>query len=347
MGDYTGRHRPPATEVREWNGDGGQPPSPKPRRAVGNANRASRPGPRATCIRFAAAVLLVGALLASAGFLSRKPVEQTEGPPSPRPSTSTLDDGLLNLAAVSPPPPAGSVGAPATGPATAPGRTSPPTTGGGMATKGGPVGAWNFDENTGAVAADSSGFRRAAMLCGGAAWGAGHDSPSSLRLSAGQGCAYATGAMLRTDAGFTVSAWVNLDQGAGDSVVLSQEGTATSGFYLMYDGSSRWCMRLPRSDRPRAEVVEACAAGSGAPGRWTHLAGVYDPAARQVRLYVNGVRAAEATHPGTMWRALGYFYIGQARHSGDQFYRWQGSIDDVRAFDYAVNDQQAMDLSGR
>lgn len=327
MDDYTGRHRPQETVFRQ-----------------------RKPGPRATCIRFAAAVLMIGAVLASAGFLNRKSVAQTEGPLSPRPSTSTLsklstpDDGLRNAAAVSSSPTAGPVGAPATGPAPAPGRTSPPPTGGGVAiTKGGPVGAWNFDENTGTVAIDSSGFQRTAMLCGGAAWGAGHDSQSSLRLtSSGDGCAYATGAMLRTDTAFTVSAWVNLDPGAGRSVALSQEGTAASGFYLMYDESARWCMRMPRSDGSQVDVIEACTGGS--PGRWTHLAGVHDTAAGQVRLYVNGARAASAAHPGMMWRALGYFSMGRARHSGDEFYRWQGSIDGVRAFDYALNDQQVKDL---
>ncbi|HZM80588.1 MAG TPA: LamG domain-containing protein [Candidatus Limnocylindrales bacterium] len=326
MGDYTGRHRPLVSAFRE-----------------------RKRGPRATCIRFAAAVLMIGAVLASAGFLNRKMVEQTGGPLSPRPAESIQDDGLLNLAAVSPPPSAGPVGAPATGPATTPGRTSPPPTGGGVAmTKGGPAGAWNFEENKGVVAADSSGFQRSAMLCGGAAWGAGHDSPSGLRLAAsfGDGCAYATGAMLRTDTGFTVSAWVNLDPGARESAALSQEGTTASGFYLMYDDSSRWCMRMPRSDSGQADFIEACGNGSAQAGRWTHLAGVYDSAARQVRLYVDGAKAGSAIHPGMMWRALGYFYMGRARYSGDEFYRWQGSIDEVRAFDYALNDQQVADLFG-
>jgi len=268
---------------------------------------------------------------------------------SPRPSMSLPDDGLLDIAAVSPSPTAGPAGAPATGPATAPGRTSPPPTGGGVATiKGGPAGAWNFEENKGTLAGDSSGYQRSAMLCGGADWGAGHDSLSSLRLSsAGDGCAYATGAMLRTDAAFTVSAWVNLDLGAGESVALAQEGSAASGFYLMYDAeSSRWCLRMPRADRREVDVIEACANGFATPGRWSHLVGVYDPAARQVRIHVNGVRAGTAAHPGMMWRALGYFYMGRGRHSGGEFYRWQGSIDEVRVFDYALNDQQAADLFG-
>ena len=325
MGDYTGRHRPSVSAFRE-----------------------RKRGPRATCIRFAAAVLMIGAVLASAGFLNRKSVEQTEGPMSPRPEQSIVDSSLLNMSAVSPSPTAGPVGAPAAGPATTPGRTSPPPTGGGVAiTKGGPVGAWNFEENKGLVAADSSGFQRTVMLCGGAAWAAGHDSQAALRLSTGDGCAYATGAMLRTDTGFTVAAWVNLDLGAGESVALSQEGTAASGFYLAYDASSmRWCMRMPRSDSREADVVEACAGGSAAAGRWTHLVGVYDPAARQVRLHVNGARAGSAAHPGMMWRALGYFYLGRTRYSSSDFYRWQGSIDEVRVFDYALNDQQVANLFG-
>lgn len=290
---------------------------------------------------------MIGAVLASAGFLNRKSVDRTEGPPSPRPSqstVSTVDGGLLDMAVVSPSPSAGPAGAPAAGSANTPGRTPAPPPGGGVAiSTGGPAGAWNFEENNGTLAGDSSGYNRSAMLCGGAAWGSGHDSQSSLRPSAG--CAYATGAMLRTDTGFAVSAWVNLDLGAGEpSVALSQEGTSVSGFYLMYDAeSSRWCMRMPRSDSSEADAISACASGAR-PGTWTHLAGVYDPAARQVRLYVNGAKAGSANHPGMMWRALGYFYMGRARFSGDDFYRWPGSIDEVRVFDHALTDQQVADL---
>jgi len=327
MGDYIGRHRPLVSVFRE-----------------------RKRGARATCIRFAAAVLLIGAVLASAGFLNRRPAGQTEGhgPTTPPRPTQSISDGLLSMSAVTPSPSAGPAGAPSTGPAPASGRTSPPPTGGGVAiAKGGPVGAWNFEEGTGSLASDSSGFSRAAMLCDGSSWGAGRDSRSSLRLTASDGCAYATGSMLRTDSGFTVSAWVNLDIGAGESVALAQEGTAASGFYLMYDAQSgRWAMKMPRFDGAATDYIEAFANGPATPGRWTHLAGVYDPAARQVRIHVNGARAGTAAHPGMMWRALGYFFMGRARHSGDEFHRWQGSIDEVRVFDYALSDQQITGLFG-
>lgn len=327
MDGYTGRHRPAATGLRE-----------------------RKTGPKATCIRFAVAVLLIGAVLASAGFLNQQqPAGMSNAPMSPQPpSLSTSDDGLLNMSAVSPPPSAGPDGAPAAGPALnpTPTRSSTPPAGSGTASvKGGPAGAWSFEEATGTTAADSSGFQRVAMLCDGTARGAGHDSTGGLRLASGNGCAYATGSMLRTDTAFTVSAWVNLDAGAGESVALAQEGTAASGFYLMYDpNGGKWSLRMPRSDSMQAGFTTASSSGPATAGRWTHLVGTYDGGTKQLKLYVDGAPAGSATHPEPAWRALGYFYMGRARHSGNQFYRFQGSLDDVKVFDYAVSDRQASDL---
>lgn len=326
MDGYTGRHRPVATGLRE-----------------------RKQGPKATCIRFAVAVLLIGAVLASAGFLNQQqPGGMNTAPMSPQPSLPTSEDGLLNMSAVSPPPSAGPGGAPAAGsalnPSSATGST-PPAGSGTAAVSGGPAGAWDFDEASGTTAADSSGFQRSAMLCDGTSRGAGHDSAGGLRLTGGNGCAYATGSMLRTDAAFTVAAWVNLDPGAGPSVALAQEGTTASGFYLMYDpGDGKWSLRMPRGDNQQAGLTAASSSGPATAGRWTHLVGTYDGASRQLKLYVDGAPAGSATHPEPAWRALGYFYMGRARHSGNQFYRWQGSLDEVKVFDYAVSDQQVSQL---
>ncbi len=280
------------------------------------APRRSGKGGRARRIGVATVVLIAGTALAAAGMLARESLSHGAWPKPPAgPSLSISDDPT-------------------------PGLTSGPSSPAGPSSLAGPAGTHTvsagpappiritFDVGTGPL-----------TLCGGTTLGPGHESNAGLRLERASGCA-SMSSPIRTDASFTVAAWVNLDPGAGASVALAQEGTAASGFYLMYEADgARWCMRMPRADLAKTEVVEACAAGA-TPGRWTHLVGVYDAPAKQVRLHVDGRRAAVAAHPGPAWRALGYLDLGRARHSGGQFYRWGGSLDDVVLHDNALPDNE-------
>jgi hypothetical protein len=63
-------------------------------------------------------------------------------------------------------------------------------------------------------------------------------------------------------------------------------------------------------------------------GVWTHLAGVYDAAAGEARLYVNGSRVADVE--ATSWLAEGPFLIGRTL-DGNHGDRFPGTIDTVRA----------------
>jgi Concanavalin A-like lectin/glucanases superfamily len=92
---------------------------------------------------------------------------------------------------------------------------------------------------------------------------------------------------------------------------------------------------LAEADDPAAALDRACASAAPAVGVWTHLAGVFDAAAGQVRLYVDGAQAASA--PAThAWAASGAFSIGRGL-GADPFV---GDVADVRAW------QQAMDQAG-
>jgi hypothetical protein len=79
------------------------------------------------------------------------------------------------------------------------------------------------------------------------------------------------------------------------------------------------------------------------PGVWTHLAGVYDATAHQMRLYVNGV-ASTATAVSATWNAVGATRLGGAQWNGGPVDYWPGALDDTRALARAASTTDIQDI---
>ncbi|GAB4052332.1 LamG-like jellyroll fold domain-containing protein [Catellatospora paridis] len=144
-------------------------------------------------------------------------------------------------------------------------------------------------------------------------------------------------AVLRTDQSFTISAWVDLADSDGYHTAVTQQGSTTSGFFLYYDVNvNRWAFAMHTCDGcPTSNWVGATSAAPPELGRWTHLTGVYDKAAGQLRLYVDGKLQGSAAWAGA-WNATGPLTVGGGKGGG----RWNGGIDEVRAFQGAMTDMQ-------
>jgi hypothetical protein len=199
----------------------------------------------------------------------------------------------------------------------------------------GRVAAWAFAENGGTTAADTTG-RNALTLAGGAGWSAGY-SGSALSLS-GQAFAALGGPLADTSARFTVSAWVRLDRLGDFATAVSQDGAQASGFYLQYSAQDNaWVLAMTTSDTANTPVTRAVSPFPPKVGGWTHLVGVHDAVAGQLRLYVDGRRAAEAAHT-TAWNATGAFVVGRGRWNGSPADYFPGTIDQVQVWSRALTD---------
>ncbi|MDH2427170.1 LamG-like jellyroll fold domain-containing protein [Sphaerisporangium sp. TRM90804] len=199
------------------------------------------------------------------------------------------------------------------------------------------TGHWRMDEATGTRVGDASGNGNEATLAEGAVWGKGRVG-GGVRLDG-------TGARLgfvretpiiRTDANFTVSTWVRLDDKSVTRTVMSQDGVDRSGFALQYNQPlDRWAMTMPSADSPSGGVTFATAK-SDAPPRldsWVHLGASFDAATRLITLYVDGrPQAATAVHPSP-WHATGKFAIGRGPCCSEP---WSGEVDDAKVWDRVV-----------
>ena len=196
-------------------------------------------------------------------------------------------------------------------------------------------GRWMLDEGSGTTAADASGNLQQATAAPGTSWEPGVTG-SAARFDGVTGAFGTPGPVVRTDGSFTVSAWVMADRFESGIMrtAVSQDGTERSAFLLGYRGDTgRWSMLMPGID---ANANNALVASTVTPetGVWTHLAGVYDLAKSELRIYVNGAWSGTAPLPPgwTPWQGTGPLRIGRAQWSGRATDQWPGAIDDVQVY---------------
>ena len=209
-----------------------------------------------------------------------------------------------------------------------------------------PTGQWRLDEGAAGAAGDVSGNGFTATLSGGTSWTAGRVD-GALALNGTNASAGTASSVLRTDLSFTVAAWVRFD-GATEPrryTAVSQDGSVNSGFQLGYNiETNRWAMTMPSADTSTESNVDAASTAPPALHAWTHLVGVYDKAAGQVRLYVDGVLVAAVARTGP-WNAGGTLQIGRGQWHGFIGNWWNGAVDDVRVYQGVLPDATIADLS--
>ncbi len=211
-----------------------------------------------------------------------------------------------------------------------------------------PTTEWDFDENSGTTSADLSGNRNNATLVSGATWATGHTGSSSASFDGVDDYAIGTDPGLRTDVGFTVTAWVYLTSTSGTKTVLSIPGAHSSGIYLKYDSGyspGTWsAMMLPAdSSTYTTDYTAVSNTGAVTTNTWVHLAAVYDPTSADLRLYVNGVPAGTLSDTSA-WAATGALTVGRSLFTDSQVDYFSGRIDDVRTYDHALTDTGIADV---
>jgi len=222
------------------------------------------------------------------------------------------------------------------------------------------TGRWDLGDGTGTTAADTSGFTPTGddgTLPAGASWadvnvddarpsdGGLPELPTVVNLD-GTGGIVTKRPALDTSQSFSVTTWVRLTQ-ATWAAAVAQDGSSGSGFYLLYGQKwNRWAFQMNNVDADDPPVAVAMSTSVPELGRWTHLAGVYDADAHELRLYVNGKKEGAATLGATAWNATGPLTIGQGKWNGKVADRWPGDLASVRTYAGVLSDAQVKGLAG-
>ncbi|MFD4995012.1 LamG domain-containing protein [Streptomyces buecherae] len=218
---------------------------------------------------------------------------------------------------------------------------------------------WELNEPAGASEVSGVGGAWPAELAGGARAGGEGTLGGGLHLDGVDDHAATASPVLDTGKSFTVATWAKLpaEGVSGAPVAIAQAGNHASGYELYYSSAAGGWVFLrhtgdsasgngtARATQPACPTGDtACA--TGRLGTWTHVAGVFDHPAGELRLYVNGALAGSAAYRDP-WDARGATYLGAASHYGKREGHFRGALDEAHLFDYQLSDAQLRTLADR
>ncbi|MFK8907391.1 LamG-like jellyroll fold domain-containing protein [Streptomyces sp. YS-3] len=209
-----------------------------------------------------------------------------------------------------------------------------------------PVGRWKLNETSGTNAADSSGGNNKVTLGSGVTRST-EQGGSAVFDGTANAYGQATGPAVNTNGGFTVSTWVKLADTTANHTFVSQDGTADHGFQLYYSTAYGWSFNRTSGDVAAPTLARATSGTAAVTANtWTHLTGVYDAAAGEIRLYVNGALKATTPYSGS-WEATGPLQIGRRMSAGTQGEYHKGSLADVQVYGEALTATQVSAVYGK
>jgi tetratricopeptide (TPR) repeat protein len=212
----------------------------------------------------------------------------------------------------------------------------------GRAELAGLIGWWKLDEKQGDFADDSSGNNRFGRLMGDPKW-----QPSGGKIGGalefdGDGDYIDLGTNLVPDitGQITVTAWIKVNAFNYDYTAIITKGD--SAWRLQRDQATDHlefaCSGL---DVPNMQWSNVLGNVNVNDGQWHHAAGVYD--GEMLYLYVDGKLDVSSKAAGTINTNDQPVYIGENAEQQERF--WNGLIDDVRIYNYALSEEEIMTLS--
>lgn len=206
----------------------------------------------------------------------------------------------------------------------------------GTAELAGLIARWTFDESAGPVAADSSGNGNEGALQGNPVWQPSGGKSKGALLFDGDGDYVKVGNESRFDiAGeLTVAAWIKVNQ-------FDKEWQA-----IVTKGDSAWRLQRNQSQNSLEFACTGLKVPGNSPygglygqrgvndGQWHHVVGVYD--GDKMYLYIDAVLDVSQAASGGINTNDQPVYIGENSEMANRF--WNGLIDDVRIYNYALDE---------
>ena len=213
----------------------------------------------------------------------------------------------------------------------------------GTAELAGLVAWWKMDEKDGRTAADSSGNGHDATVQGNPDWQpAGGKLGGAIALGGdGDFLASADESAFDFTGGVTVAAWIKVTAfdkawqpivAKGDTAWRIQRNSETSTLEFACTG-----LKIPGDN----QYGSLFGTKEISPGQWHHVAGVYD--GKRMSLYIDGVLDSFQEAWGSINTNDLPVLIGENGTYNGRF--WNGSIDDVRLYNYGLSEAQVKELS--
>ncbi len=208
---------------------------------------------------------------------------------------------------------------------------------------------WPFDEDSGSVIYDYSGYQKHGVRIGGA-WSTGiRDGALSLNSGAfGLKSHPELGAQFPTTTStqnFTVASWVKLDSLNARQPIISRQGDQQRGFLFMVEDNNRPTLQVWRNGSNSTDIS---AADPLTANTWYHLAATYEYIGAnnsRVRLYVDGELVASSDAVvGPVASNSTDFEVGRYYWSNAYSVAMDGALDDLYVYRKVLSQSEIEDL---
>ena len=206
---------------------------------------------------------------------------------------------------------------------------------------GGIVGSWNFDEDEGQIANDSSAFNNTGKLVGGARIILDPERGKVLTLD-GENDYVDCGnnPIFDITSQVTVAAWIKLSATGVDQKIANNQDDNTGGYKMGVYTNNKVEFEI-RTATGTAILNRGVAGGRAlSQGVWHHIAAVYSQG-DYIRTYVDGILDRELLTTEIVGASSGALRIG--RDWTNSLF-WDGLIDDVRIYSYALSEKEIREL---
>jgi hypothetical protein len=190
------------------------------------------------------------------------------------------------------------------------------------------ISIWNFNENTGTTAYDSYGSNDGAIYD--ATWTVGTNE-SALYFDGVNDYVEVADHPTLNPQEITLMAWVKHDSTTDHRAIIDKRDSVDDGYNLYISPSGNSWMRINGNTLTGTSAIDDDA--------WHHVVGTYDGS--ELKIFVDGIEESSTVIGGETIDTTNPLRIGLAR---DNSFDFNGIIDDVRIYNYALSNQEIVSI---
>ena len=201
--------------------------------------------------------------------------------------------------------------------------------------KGAPVAHWKFDEGSGSTAYDSTANGNHGTLTNGPIWTEGKHG-SALSFDGENDYVEISNGSSLNPTTFTLELWAYFNSLSGEPCPLQKGATFANPGYAITINNSHVRFNVGRTGGESLLDSQV----SLATGKWYHIVAIYDGIKQKI--YVDGVKDPNEATPPSYNASSENLWIGTNQRQPFLTFPVNGSIDDVRIYNYARTPEQIL-----
>jgi hypothetical protein len=204
------------------------------------------------------------------------------------------------------------------------------------------VGWWKFDEGSGTIALDNSGYNNHGTFVGNPQWVAGYDGDALEFDGYGDFLDCGNNPSLMISGAVSITAWIKVNNLDIDHKIAGNQNGANGGYKMGIYSNNKVEFEIRTSGNSATLNRNVSGGTEIMQNVWYHVAGVYSQEDGYIRTYVNGNMDRQLATTDQLGASPGNLYIGcEPFNTGS--YNFNGIIDDVRLYNKPLTQNEIME----